>query len=328
MALEERPHSATVSSSRRAQSSTGPRDRAAQPREALGAALEAVRPLDALVHVLRDAGEVARGGRAERRVGRVVALDLVPERAQAAAVCSTARFTSGWTRAGKGGFVETATRSRSGARSACVERATSSSAPIESSSAVSRTLRVTKPATLSPYQCSCSGVSGIRSRVGLRPDEAAVRGRDADRAHAVGRGGRRRTAPPPRPRRCRRSSRPALRSVFHGLRVMPNAGPSVSPMIASSGQFVLPMITAPAARSRRTSSLSCAAGFENASVPQRVTSPVTSSTSLTAIGTPSSGRSSPAPRRPSACWASTSARSDMTLRNAFSCGLSRSIRSR
>ena len=49
---------------------------------------------------------------------------------------------------------------------------------------------------------------------------------------------------------------PGLRSVFQGLRVMPNAGPSVSPMIASSGVFVLPITTAPAARSRRTSSLS------------------------------------------------------------------------
>ena len=94
---------------------------------------------------------------------------------------------------------------------------------------------------------------------------------------------------------------PALRSVFHGLRVMPKAGPSVSPMITSSGQLVLPMITAPAARRRRTSSLSCEAGVKLAAVPQVVTSPVTSSVSFTAIGTPSRGLSSPAPRRPSAC---------------------------
>ncbi len=111
---------------------------------------------------------------------------------------------------------------------------------------------------------------------------------------------------------------PVLRSVFHGFRVMPKAGPSVSPMIAPSGRFVLPITTAPAARSRRTSSLSCEAGVKFAAVPQVVTSPVTSSTSFTAIGTPSSGRSSPAPRRPSACWASTSARSSMTFRKAFS----------
>ena len=170
-------------------------------------------------------------------------------------------------------------------------------------------------------------MSGIRSRVGFRPtrpqfaagmriepmpsEPVAAAHSPAATAAAL---------PPLDP--------PALRSVSHGLRVMPNAGPSVSQMIASSGMFVLPITTAPAARRRRTSSESWAAGSVNASVPQRVTSPVTSSTSFTAIGTPRSGRSSPAPRRPSACWASTSARSDMTLRNAFSCGLSRSIRSR
>ena len=94
---------------------------------------------------------------------------------------------------------------------------------------------------------------------------------------------------------------PALRSVFQGLRVTPNAGPSVSPMMASSGRFVLPMITAPAARRRAMNSLSRAAGAPGSAVPQAVGSPATSSVSLTAIGTPSSGRSSPAPRRASAC---------------------------
>ena len=52
-----------------------------------------------------------------------------------------------------------------------------------------------------------------------------------------------------------------------------------------------------------------------------------SSVSFTAIGTPSSGRSSPAPRRASACSASTSARSAITLRKAFSSPSKRSIRS-
>ena len=53
---------------------------------------------------------------------------------------------------------------------------------------------------------------------------------------------------------------PGLRSVSQGLRVIPKAGPSVSPMIASSGRLVLPITTAPAARSRRTSSPSARAG--------------------------------------------------------------------
>ena len=53
---------------------------------------------------------------------------------------------------------------------------------------------------------------------------------------------------------------PGVRSVSHGLRVMPKAGPSVVPMIASSGRLVLPRMTAPAERSRPTKSLSCSAG--------------------------------------------------------------------
>ena len=121
---------------------------------------------------------------------------------------------------------------------------------------------------------------------------------------------------------------PGVRSVFQGLRVTPKAGPSVAPMIASSGRFVLPMITAPAARRRATKSLSRSARPPWAAVPMAVVSPATSSVSLTAIGTPSKGRSSPAPRRPSACPASASARSAMTVRKAFSSGSRRSIRSR
>ena len=167
----------------------------------------------------------------------------------------------------------------------------------------------------------------MRSRVGFRPTrpqfEAGIRIEPApsEAVAAAQRPAATAAALPP-------LDPPALRSVFQGLRVMPNAGPSVSPMIASSGRLVLPITTAPAERRRLTNSLSCEAGVKLAAVPQVVTSPVTSSTSLTAIGTPKSGRSSPAPRRPSACCASTSARSSMTLRNAFSCGLSRSIRSR
>ena len=84
-----------------------------------------------------------------------------------------------------------------------------------------------------------------------------------------------------------------MRSRSHGLRVTPQLGDSVAPMMASSGRLVLPMITAPAARSRRTSSASSAAGPPWAAVPWVVTSPATSVVSLMATGTPSSGRSSP-----------------------------------
>ena len=77
---------------------------------------------------------------------------------------------------------------------------------------------------------------------------------------------------------------------------------------------------APASRSRRTTSASALAGTSKASVPCRLTSPTTSISSLIAIGTPSSGRSSPALRRASACSASSIALAGKTLRKAFSSG--------
>ena len=53
---------------------------------------------------------------------------------------------------------------------------------------------------------------------------------------------------------------PGVRWRSHGLRVTPNVGDSVHGVIASSGTLVLPRITAPALRSRRTISASAAAG--------------------------------------------------------------------
>ena len=107
---------------------------------------------------------------------------------------------------------------------------------------------------------------------------------------------------------------PHVRSRSHGLRVTPQLGDSVLPVMASSGRFVLPMITAPATRSRRTSSASSVAGAPCAAVPWVDTSPATSVVSLMATGTPSSGRSSPPARRRSAWSASVSARSAITVR--------------
>ena len=91
---------------------------------------------------------------------------------------------------------------------------------------------------------------------------------------------------------------------------------------------VLPTITAPAAFSRLTTSASSRAGFVKAAVPWLVTSPATSTLSLIATGTPSSGRSSPARTRALAWSASARAASWRTTLNAFSLGSSRSIRSR
>ena len=66
-------------------------------------------------------------------------------------------------------------------------------------------------------------------------------------------------------------------------------------------------------------------------MPNVVTSPATSNSSLTAIGTPSSGRwvgGLPALLRASAWSASIRARSGKMTLNAFSLGLYRAIRSR
>ena len=102
---------------------------------------------------------------------------------------------------------------------------------------------------------------------------------------------------------------PGVRSRSHGLRVTPKVGDSVHGVIVSSGTLVLPRITAPADRRRRTTSASVATGPPWASLPIAVASPATSTSSLIATGTPSSGRLSPAPARPSAWSASASARS-------------------
>ena len=124
---------------------------------------------------------------------------------------------------------------------------------------MSATVRVRKPSTLSPYQWPSSDSGETRSRCGLRPtspvDEAGIRIEPApsEAVAAAHRPAATAAALPP-------LDPPGVRSVFQGLRVIPNAGPSVVPMIASSGRLVLPSTTAPAARRRETKSLSRVAG--------------------------------------------------------------------
>jgi hypothetical protein len=55
------------------------------------------------------------------------------------------------------------------------------------------------------------------------------------------------TAPPP-------AEPPDVRAVFHGLSVGPNTGLSAWTSWFPAGMLVLPMISAPAVRSRRTTS--------------------------------------------------------------------------
>ena len=82
---------------------------------------------------------------------------------------------------------------------------------------------------------------------------------------------------------------PGVRARSHGLWVTPNTE-SVAPKTHSSGTRVSPTTTAPAARSRRTTSWSDVCGVGSvAAEPMRIGSPATGTLSLTAMGTPASG---------------------------------------
>ena len=84
---------------------------------------------------------------------------------------------------------------------------------------------------------------------------------------------------------------PGVCSRFHGLRVGPNSGLSVSAFQPSSGVFVLPITTHPAATSRDTRIESSVAGARPASAaePWVVTYPAASSRSFTPSGMPARG---------------------------------------
>jgi hypothetical protein len=79
---------------------------------------------------------------------------------------------------------------------------------------------------------------------------------------------------------------------FHGLRVMPCSGESVSAFQPNSGVVVLPRITMPAARKRPTIGAPSATGVSSvACEPSRVGQPLTLVVSLIEVGTPSNGDS-------------------------------------
>ncbi len=123
---------------------------------------------------------------------------------------------------------------------------------------MSATLRVSNPITLSPFQCSASGMRLMRPRCGLSPKTrqwaAGIR-MEPPPSEAVAAA----TIPLATAAALPPLDPPGVRPVFQGFRVTPKAGPSVVPMIASSGVLVLPTTTAPAPRSRFTSSESAAA---------------------------------------------------------------------
>src|SRR5262249_60968065 len=87
---------------------------------------------------------------------------------------------------------------------------------------------------------------------------------------------------------------PAVRDLSHGLLVRPYSRLSVSHAISSSGQFVVPRMTAPAFRNRTTGVASHAATYPALSrVPASQRSPATAMELLMLTGTPCSGPASP-----------------------------------
>src|SRR5689334_8688774 len=83
---------------------------------------------------------------------------------------------------------------------------------------------------------------------------------------------------------------PGVIFVFHGLRVMPVSGLSVTPFQPNSGVVVLPTITAPCSRSRATAGASSLQDCFGSTVrePRSVGQPLVRSRSLIDAGTPSS----------------------------------------
>jgi hypothetical protein len=87
---------------------------------------------------------------------------------------------------------------------------------------------------------------------------------------------------------------PGMRARSHGLPGVPKCGLAPIAPSANSVMLVLATITAPAARSRRTTGASAAAGFASSArilEPARVGSPATSNRSLMLTIVPSSGPS-------------------------------------
>src|SRR5215216_539961 len=126
------------------------------------------------------------------------------------------------------------------------------------------------PDVLRPCQGSTAGAVGTRPRCGFRPNKpqqpAGIRMEPPPSEPSAAEHSPAATAaaePPLEP--------PGVRCRSHGLRVMPNVGDSVNGTIIISGTLVLPRITAPALRSRRTTSESARAGSSTAHEPQAVT---------------------------------------------------------
>ena len=256
--------------------------------------------------VVVDPPQLARhevGG--EQAEGRVALDDLVAQRAQQVAPSPRTRpadlvVTAGL---GAGGLADSAMRSRpaagAGSANGLRRRAAYGRRPAAAGDHVEAERRVHhacawKPSTLSPYQCSASGTERDTAALGLEPEQAAVGRGDA--------GWSRR-----RPRRCAAPARPAataaaeppleppgVRSVSHGLRVMPQAarlGEGPRWPARTGGSCRSPPRRPPAAGARSRRPAWPAARGPRVPCGGDLAGHVR--LSFTATGTPSSGRSSP-----------------------------------
>ena len=131
------------------------------------------------------------------------------------------------------------------------------------------------------------------------------------------------TAPPP-------DEPPGVLETFHGLRVMPVSGLSVTPFHPNSGVVVFPSSTAPASRRRATAGASSIHGPAGSTVrdPRRVGHPAVSSRSLIDAGTPSRGPSGASRIQRASDALACSSASGAMKQKAFRAGFNRSIRSR
>src|SRR3984957_8769037 len=123
---------------------------------------------------------------------------------------------------------------------------------------------------------------------------------------------------------------PGIRVRSHGLRLGPKAEFSVEEPMANSSKLVLPMMIAPACRSRLVT-VDSYGGCQPARMrePQVVGMPTVVKRSLTATGTPASGPSgAPVRRRSSTSAAWASALSAATCRKACTRSSTAAIRSR
>ena len=188
-----------------------------------------------------------------------------PSSARSAAADITAATQSGATGESIGGEHVTATRRRAGGSSVAVANGWSGggahhgspgSYPESTSRrcAASSTVRVSGPDVERPSKPPY-GALETRPREGLSPNspqhDAGMRIEPPPSvacAAGTSPAARAAAAPPLEP--------PGVSSVFHGFRVAPLSSDSVNATVPNSGVFVLPTMTKPASRIRRTTALS------------------------------------------------------------------------